>query len=66
MQLVSPLEMMKLENTADQSGVTYDQMMENAGKGLAEHLVRIAVTAVQSDGLPDRRRTENAHRIREV
>ena len=43
MQLVSPLEMMKLENTADQSGVTYDQMMENAGKGLAEHLVRIAV-----------------------
>lgn len=43
MQLVTPLEMMQLEELTNKSGVSYDQMMENAGTGLAEHLARIAV-----------------------
>lgn len=43
MQLVTPLEMMKLENITNRSGTTYEQMMDAAGKGLAEHLLRIAL-----------------------
>lgn len=42
MRLITPLEMMKLEDFSNKSGVTYDQMMEQAGNGLAEHLTRIA------------------------
>lgn len=42
MRLVTPLEMMKLEDLANQSGVTYDMMMNRAGAGLAEHLRHIA------------------------
>lgn len=42
MRLVTPLEMMKLEEQTHQSGNTYDMMMETAGTGLAAHLVRIA------------------------
>ena len=42
MRLVTPLEMMKLEDLANQSGVTYDIMMNRAGAGLAEHLGHIA------------------------
>lgn len=43
MRLVTPLEMMKLEEQANKSGCTYDLMMENAGNGLAEHLSHIAL-----------------------
>lgn len=42
MRLVTPLEMMKLEDITNKSGTTYEQMMERAGTGLAEHLIRIA------------------------
>ncbi len=42
MRLVTPLEMMKLEDIANQSGITYDIMMNRAGIGLASHLARIA------------------------
>ena len=42
MRLVTPLEMMKLEEKTNASGITYDKMMELAGTGLAEHLTRIA------------------------
>ena len=42
MRLVTPLEMMKLEDLANQAGVTYDKMMENAGAGLAEYLEQFA------------------------
>ena len=31
MRLVTPLEMMKLEDLANQSGITYDIMMNRAG-----------------------------------
>jgi hydroxyethylthiazole kinase-like uncharacterized protein yjeF len=36
MKLVSVSEMKSIEREADSSGLTYDQMMENAGRGLAE------------------------------
>ena len=42
MRLVTPLEMMKLEDLANQAGVSYDKMMENAGAGLAEYLGQFA------------------------
>lgn len=42
MHLVAPLEMMKLEEQANKQGITYDMMMENAGNGLAEHIIRFA------------------------
>lgn len=48
MRLVTPLEMMKLEDMANQSGVTYDIMMNRAGTGLAAHLAHIANESQQS------------------
>ena len=36
MKLVTVSQMQKIEEEADASGLTYDQMMENAGQGLAE------------------------------
>ena len=45
MRLVTPLEMLKLEEKANAAGCTYDMMMEHAGKGLAEHLTSIAENA---------------------
>ncbi|MBQ3941115.1 MAG: NAD(P)H-hydrate dehydratase [Oscillospiraceae bacterium] len=42
MRLVTPLEMMKLEDLANQAGVTYEKMMEAAGTGLAAHLAKFA------------------------
>ena len=46
MQLVTPLEMMKLEEQTNSAGINYDTMMENAGSGLAKHLAEIAVDKV--------------------
>ena len=43
MRLVTPLEMMKLEDLTNRSGVSYDNMMDNAGNGLALHIARIAL-----------------------
>lgn len=43
MRLVTPLEMMKLEDRTNKSGISYDQMMERAGTGLAEHLAHFAM-----------------------
>ena len=43
MQLVTPLEMMKLEDLTNKSGISYEQMMERAGTGLAEHVAHIAM-----------------------
>ena len=42
MRLVTPLEMMKLEDLSNQAGCTYDIMMEAAGKGLADFLIQYA------------------------
>ena len=43
MRLVTPLEMMKLEDLTNQSGVSYDSMMDQAGSGLAVHIARAAL-----------------------
>ena len=36
MKLITVSQMKAIEKEADDSGLTYDQMMENAGQGLAE------------------------------
>ena len=36
MKLVTVSQMQAIEKEADAGGLTYDQMMENAGQGLAE------------------------------
>ena len=51
MRLVTPLEMMKLEDLTNKSGVSYDQMMELAGEGLAGHIARILVEQDQQSVL---------------
>ena len=38
-KIVSVQEMLAIEREADLSGLTYDQMMENAGLGLAEEIL---------------------------
>jgi NAD(P)H-hydrate epimerase len=43
MKLVSVAEMAAVEREADAGGLTYDQMMENAGQGLAEILEDLAI-----------------------
>ena len=50
MRLVTPLEMMKLEDLANQAGVTYDKMMEAAGSGLAEYLEQFA-DSIAAEGI---------------
>ncbi len=51
MRLVTPLEMMKLEEFTNQSGITYEAMMEQAGIGLAAHINAIATANAQKDVL---------------
>ncbi len=51
MRLVTPLEMMKLEDLTNQSGVTYEAMMDHAGSGLAVHIARIAAEQGKSEVL---------------
>ncbi len=51
MRLVTPLEMMKLEDTANKAGVTYEMMMDRAGAGLAEHLAGIMTESEQTSVL---------------
>jgi ADP-dependent NAD(P)H-hydrate dehydratase / NAD(P)H-hydrate epimerase len=41
MKLVSVAQMKAIEKEADAAGLTYDQMMENAGNGLAELLLEL-------------------------
>ena len=43
MKLVSVAEMKAMEAQADQNGLTYSQMMENAGQGLAEVIDDLAI-----------------------
>ena len=41
MYLVTPKQMKFLESAADKSGNTYEILMENAGKKLAENMFKI-------------------------
>ena len=43
MKLVTVSQMQKIEKEADANGLTYDQMMENAGQGLAEIILDLFV-----------------------
>ena len=43
MKLVTVSQMQKIEKEADAGGLTYDQMMENAGQGLAEIVLDLFV-----------------------
>ena len=41
MKLVTVSQMQAIEKEADAGGLTYDQMMENAGQGLADILLSL-------------------------
>jgi hydroxyethylthiazole kinase-like uncharacterized protein yjeF len=43
MKLVTVTQMQAIEKEADSSGLTYDQMMENAGQGLADVILNLFV-----------------------
>ena len=49
MKLVTVSQMQKIEKEADASGLTYDQMMENAGQGLAEIVLDLFVDDVEPE-----------------
>ena len=40
MKLVAVSQMRQIESEANASGLSYAQMMENAGRGIAEHIQR--------------------------
>jgi ADP-dependent NAD(P)H-hydrate dehydratase / NAD(P)H-hydrate epimerase len=50
MKLVTVAEMLAIEKEADTQGLTYDQMMENAGKGLAD-VIAEKYKNLQDDGI---------------
>ena len=47
MYLVTPKQMKFLEAAADKSGNTYEILMENAGKKLAENMFKIYCLSIQ-------------------
>jgi ADP-dependent NAD(P)H-hydrate dehydratase / NAD(P)H-hydrate epimerase len=49
MKLVTVSEMQSIEKEADASGLTYDQMMENAGRGLADIVLDMYAEDVESE-----------------
>ena len=51
MKIVTVSQMQKIEKEADASGLAYDQMMENAGQGLAEIILDLFVDDVEPEAL---------------
>ncbi|MEO7838125.1 MAG: NAD(P)H-hydrate epimerase, partial [Anaerolineales bacterium] len=51
MKLVTVSQMQKIEKEADAGGLTYDQMMENAGLGLADIVLDLFVDDVEPEAL---------------
>ena len=49
MKLVTVSQMQAIEKEADAGGLTYDQMMENAGQGLAQIILEIFEGDVESE-----------------
>ena len=49
MKLVTVSQMQAIEKEADASGLTYDQMMENAGRGLADIVLDMYAEDVESE-----------------
>ena len=53
MKIVNVPQMVAMEQATDAAGFTYDEMMAEAGKALAETIVEHALS-LQKDLLPDR------------
>lgn len=51
MKLVTVSQMQAIEKEADAGGLTYDQMMENAGQGLAEVILALFIDEVEPEVL---------------
>ena len=49
MKLVTVSQMQAIEKEADESGLTYDQMMENAGRGLADIILDLYAEDVEPE-----------------
>jgi NAD(P)H-hydrate epimerase len=49
MKLVTVSQMQAIEKEADASGLTYDQMMENAGQGLADIILSLHIGDAESE-----------------
>ncbi len=49
MKLVTVSQMQSIEKEADASGLTYDQMMENAGRGLADIILDMYAEDVEPE-----------------
>ena len=49
MKLVTVSQMQKIEKDADAGGLTYDQMMENAGQGLADVVLDLFVDEIEPE-----------------
>jgi ADP-dependent NAD(P)H-hydrate dehydratase / NAD(P)H-hydrate epimerase len=49
MKLVTVSQMQAIEKEADASGLTYDQMMENAGRGLAEIILNLYLDDAEAE-----------------
>ena len=49
MKLVTVSQMQAIEKEADASGLTYDQMMENAGQGLADVVLDLFIDEVEPE-----------------
>ena len=47
MKLVTVAQMQKIEKDADAGGLTYDQMMENAGQGLADIVLDLFLDEIE-------------------
>ena len=51
MKLVTVSQMKAIEKEADASGLTYDQMMENAGQGLADIILNLFIDDVEPEAV---------------
>src|SRR5215211_8874618 len=51
MKLVTVSQMQAIEKEADASGLSYDQMMENAGQGLADIILEIVESDPESEAV---------------
>ena len=49
MKLVTVSQMQAIEKEADAGGLTYDQMMENAGQGLADVILALFIDEVEPE-----------------
>ena len=51
MKLVTVSQMQAVEKEADSNGLTYDQMMENAGQGLADVVLDLFIDEIEPEAV---------------